>query len=633
MIQDLRKYTDNFAFKLLLGFLSLTFVISFGVGSFFGARKEVVARVDETEILARDYQRMYNQQLNSLRQRLGDNADQIAQQLNLRQQVFSQLIDRQLLLNTAESMNLQVTDLEVQEYIRQQPFFQKEGRFDFETYQAILSQNRIPVEEYETSLRMDLLLQKKQQLLTAGIILSERDVEQRFRLQHEQVEVRFLELAPSAFYDQVEVSLEEARAYYDENPNDFQTEPAYRVDYFTLRLADVTNADEVRERAVRRYYERNADAYTTPTQVRARHILLRLSAEADEVLRLEKRKQLEDLKQQLEAGADFATLAEEYSQDGTSANGGDLGWFSPGEMVPAFENAAFALEAGQVSDVVESPFGMHLIKVEERRESTQQELEEVREDIVATLAEELAQRSLDEARDTFRATFDTKSLNAWAQQYDQEVTTSDRFAASDVIPQLGSAQGLVRMVAAQQQGAHDVWVRNPSQGYVFYQLKETRDPERRPFEEVQREAEQAVREQKAQQFAASQAQEWVKKLQDQTATLDEYAAQLGREVVTTAFNAETRFLPEVGDNPAFREQALQLDADHRAAMSVHEGRTDLLVFERRFVDVENAASLRSRIRNELRQELREAITSKQIEALRADAVIEIVDPAFQSVGG
>ncbi|MEC8285304.1 MAG: SurA N-terminal domain-containing protein, partial [SAR324 cluster bacterium] len=209
MIQDLRKYTDNFLFKLLLGFISVTFVISFGMGSFFGDRKEVIARVDETEILQRDFQRMYGQQLESLRQRLGENADQIAQQVNLRQQVFQQLIDRQLLLNMAESLNLRATDLEVQEYIRQQPYFQKNGQFDFETYETLLSQNRLPTEDYEESIRLDLLLQKKQQLLTAGIIISERDVEQRFQLQNEKLEVRTLQLLPQVFLDEVSVSEEQ----------------------------------------------------------------------------------------------------------------------------------------------------------------------------------------------------------------------------------------------------------------------------------------------------------------------------------------------------------------------------------------------------------------------------------------
>ena len=385
MIQDLRKYTDSFLFKLLLGFISVTFVISFGMGSFFGDRKEVIARVDETEILQRDFQRMYGQQLESLRQRLGENADQIAQQVNLRQQVFQQLIDRQLLLNMAESLNLRATDLEVQEYIRQQPYFQKNGQFDFETYETLLSQNRLPTEDYEESIRLDLLLQKKQQLLTAGIIISERDVEQRFQLQNEKLEVRTLQLLPQVFLDEVSVSEEQAQQYYQENPDEFQTLPRYRLAYFILGINDLTKVEDVRERAIRRYYERNIETYTTPPEVRARHILLRVPGDANDEAKAERRQQLQEVRERIVAGAGFAKEAKEISQDMTKEKGGDLGWFKPGEMVPAFESAAFGLQPGEMSDIVESPFGLHLIKVEERREGGQQPIEEVREEIVAIL--------------------------------------------------------------------------------------------------------------------------------------------------------------------------------------------------------------------------------------------------------
>ena len=158
---------------------------------------------------------------------------------HINKQVFQQLIDRQLLLNMAESLNLRATDLEVQEYIRQQPYFQKNGQFDFETYETLLSQNRLPTEEYEESVRLDLLLQKKQQLLTAGIIISERDVEQRFQLQNEKLEVRTLQLLPRVFLDEVSVSEEQAQQYYQENPDEFQTLPRYRLAYFTVGINDL----------------------------------------------------------------------------------------------------------------------------------------------------------------------------------------------------------------------------------------------------------------------------------------------------------------------------------------------------------------------------------------------------------
>ena len=161
-----------------------------------------------------------------------------------------------------------------------------------------------------------------------------------------------------------------------------------------MGINDLTKVEDVRERAVRRYYERNIETYTTPPEVRARHILLRLPGDADDAAKAERRQQLQEVRERIVDGADFAEEAKEVSQDMTKEKGGDLGWFKPGEMVPAFESAAFGLQPGEMSDIVESPFGLHLIKVEERREGGQQPIEEVREEIVAILAEEMAQREL-----------------------------------------------------------------------------------------------------------------------------------------------------------------------------------------------------------------------------------------------
>ncbi len=161
MIQELREYSKSIFFKILLGIIAITFVLSFGVGGFFGDRKEVIAIVNDNEILLREYRAAYQNRIQSLRQQFGESADQIAEQINLRQQVFEQLIDRYLLLSEAAEMNLMTTDLELQDYIRNQPFFQKNGQFDYGTYETVLSQNRIVRHEYENSLRTDILVTKK----------------------------------------------------------------------------------------------------------------------------------------------------------------------------------------------------------------------------------------------------------------------------------------------------------------------------------------------------------------------------------------------------------------------------------------------------------------------------------------
>ena len=126
--------------------------------------------------MLREYRDAYQNRIQALRQQFGESADQIAEQINLRQQVFEQLIDRYLLLSEAADMNLMTTDLELQDHIRNQPFFQKNGQFDYATYETVLSQNRIVRHEYENSLRADILLTKKQQLFGAGLVINDREV-------------------------------------------------------------------------------------------------------------------------------------------------------------------------------------------------------------------------------------------------------------------------------------------------------------------------------------------------------------------------------------------------------------------------------------------------------------------------
>ena len=165
---------------------------------------------------------------------------------------------------------------------------------------------------------------------------------------------------------------------------------------------------------------------------------------------------------------------------------------------------------------------------------------------------------------------------------------------------------------------------------MFYQIQEKQDSQIRPFEEVREIATTQVREKLARELAQQKGEGWLTELRSRPATLERIAEELELEVATISFNASTRFLPEIGDNPEFRKLSLKLDDSNPAAISVYEGRTDLIVFNRRFVDVENPDTARERIRKNLRLELQRAIESKQIEALRSTAMIEVIDPVFRT---
>ena len=630
MIQELREYSNNIFFKLLMGVIAVTFVLSFGVGGFFGDRKEVVAKVNDQEILLKEYREAYQNRLGALQQQFGENAEQFAEQLNLRQQVFNQLIDRHLLLTDAAELNLVATDLELQDYIRKQPFFQQNGQFDYDTYETVLSQNRIVRHEYEASLRADILLTKKQQLLGTGLVISDNEVEQTFRRNFEKIEVEYVYFDPQVFVEKTTAEDAELRKYLQDNPQNFQTLNKFRMEYFTISADYYQDNVKVREREVRRYYKKYTDNYVTPPEVKARHILLKLVPDAPENEQQEKREQLNKLLAEIKAGSSFEELAKKHSEDGTSADGGDLGWFKPGEMVPAFESAAFALEAGQVSEIVQSPFGLHLIKVEERKDEITKSLDEAREEITLILAESRAQKRLEEDLDRL-AGLAGEAFTDEAQKLNKEVLNAEWFDRTEVIPGLGSAAALVPELVSRKAGEMGVWKRNPVLGHVIYRLTETKIPETRLFEDAKEDVFKAVRLEKAKTVALESAKKALTQLEAGT-KLNKLVKKHGLKTETLEFTANTRFLPNIGDNTEFRKVGLHLNENSLFGLSIDGNRADLILFKKRSLSEDKALEQKDKVRAQLLQNMRQALLSKELKRLRDSATIEVINPVFGTPG-
>ncbi len=631
MIQEFREYSESLGFKIILGIVAVSLVISLGVGSFFGDRKEVVALVNGREILMKDFRRAYSNRLEALRQQLGENTERFAEQMNLRQQVMQQLVDQELLLGEAEDLNVMVTDLELQDYIRQQPYFQRNGQFDAEVYKEVLRQNRIPLFEYEDGLRRDLLVQKKQRLLGIGLAVSDAEVERAYRQQYEQVELSYVHFDPAAFLDQVAPTDDELKAYHEGHPDEFQSAAQYQIEYFTLKLSQFNQADKVREREVRRYFERNLDSFTTPPEVKARHILFKLDPEASDVLKEERRTALEAVRARIVAGEDFAAVAQELSEDLSAQQGGDLGWFKPGEMVPAFEQAAFELAPGELSQVVESPFGLHLIQVDDRKEQVEQGLDDVREEIISILADQRAESDLEEALVRVDETVGRKPLAELATSYNTEVKDSQLFSRETVVPGIGSVAGLMGQLDGKPVEATGVWQRNPVQGHVVWKLTAYEAPAPLNFEEARDQVLEAVRREQALERAKAEAAVALEQAQ-QGVSLTSVAEARGLEVAPMTFAAGTRFLPELGDNQEFRKIALHLSPDQQFGLSENGNRVDLIQFQQRTLDETDVDQRKAAVRANLRRLQQQAILEKEVKRLRETASIEITTPLLQLPG-
>ena len=627
MIQELREYSNSIFFKILLGVIAITFVLSFGVGGFFGDRKEVIATVNDNEILLREYREAYQNRIQALRQQFGESADQIAEQINLRQQVFEQLIDRYLLLSEAADMNLMTTDLELQDYIRNQPFFQKNGQFDYATYETVLSQNRIVRHEYENSLRADILLTKKQQLIGAGLVINDREVEQAYRRDFEKIEVDYVYFDPQVFIDQTNADESELRQYLLENPEQFKTLNQFRMEYFPLYTDDYKDIVNVREREIRRYYKKYEDNFVTPAEIKARHILFKLAPDATEELLQKKRQQLGKLLDQIKEGASFEELAIKHSEDGTAVEGGDLGWCKPGEMVSEFENSAFAMETGQVSEIVRSPFGLHLIKVEQRKQEVTKSLDEVRDEITEILAESRAQKLLDEELEKLLE-LAGESFAEEAQRLSKEVKKSEWFDRNDVIPGLGSVNELIAELELRKQGEMGIWKRNPVMGHVIYRVGETKEPVVRNFEDAESDVENAVRLEKAEVLSLEAAKKTLTQVRGGEG-FESLAQKQGLSTEIMEFTVNTRFLPLLGDNSEFRKVGLHLNENEPFGLSVNEKRADLIRFRKRTFADGNTEEQKENVRTQLLQNLQQALLSKELKRLRESAEIEVINPVFR----
>jgi len=242
-------------------------------------------------------------------------------------------------------------------------------------------------------------------LVVDGVSVSDAEIEDRYRQDREQVNVGFVRLSSADVAKTATVSDADVEKWVADHPDRYRTPPRVRVRYAAYLPKDFAALAAPSENEVKAYYdEHRDDRFTAPEEVRARHILIKLPPAADEKARAAARTKAEDVLAKVKKGGDFAKLAQDVSEDaGTAGKGGDLGLFSRGHMVPAFDTAAFALEPGAVSDVVETPFGFHIIKLIARVAPERLQFEPTKPRIKEYILKTRRQQHLDEFVSSLRA--------------------------------------------------------------------------------------------------------------------------------------------------------------------------------------------------------------------------------------
>jgi len=383
-IQSIKDNSQGMIAKIIVGLIVLTFAL-FGVDAIVGGggagQKAAVVNGDEIseiELLrASDFfkRRMLSE--------MGENADPdlIDDQL-VRSRALEELIQRQLMLQVAGQQDIHVAEGRIDQAILQNKNFQTNGVFDRNIYEYTLRNLQMTPRDYKTQLTRDLLIQQTQLGLAASAFITPAEVQLLARIDRQLRDFSFLKISAAQLADDVSISDADVKAFYEENQSAYMSEESLNIEYLELKQADFAANIEVDDAELEQLYQQETAVLAEQQERRSAHILIttdeRSSDEAEALIT--------ELQTKLSQGEDFAELAKAHSDDsGSAENGGDLGFSEKGAFVPEFDDVLFALNEGEVSDVVETEFGYHLIRLEELRTPQAPSLEQERERLSSEL--------------------------------------------------------------------------------------------------------------------------------------------------------------------------------------------------------------------------------------------------------
>ena len=629
MLDLMRRHAGSWIIKAIMAAVALTFV-----GGFLflpGLRKGfdddgIIAEVDGIRITKEHWQKVYQNMVRNYRNMYKEKfTEEMIQRLGLERKALDGLIDRILATNEAERLGIRVSDAEVRDAVYKYPAFQRDGRFDMEMYQRLLSYNRLSPAEFETSERERLVLSKLEGLIRDGVRVSDEELYDDYSIKNDKVNLEFLELNPMKLERDITPSEEELKEYFDAHSEEFKVPPKVKVEYLTFKHDKHREEVEVTEEDVEEYYDLNSEKYAEPEKIEARHILIKTAAADGEEEKAKKRAKIESLLAQARGGVDFSLLATQHSEDaGTAKKGGDLGFFERGKMVPQFDEAAFALKPGEISDVVESRYGFHIIKVDDYAESHIKTLDEVKEEINKALSGERATRLAKRRAEAVQSeVLNSGDLASYVEGEKVVLTTSDFFTAGDAVPGIGRNPKFFNSADVLSIGgvSEVIPIRRE---FVIVKLLERVESRPAEFEEVKDKVEREVKKEKAASLARERAEAILEELKGGK-SMDDVATEDVPIKETGLFSRERDYIPKVGMSTEIKEAAFHLTGEKTLIPEAFEIRNRFIIVrlkEREVPDRDAFEAEKERLRADLIRAKQRRAMEIWKEGLRDRAVIK-----------
>jgi len=484
MLDFMRRKAQSIYIQALILIIVLVFVF-WGAETSQKGGPDAIATVNDQSISLQQYQRSYDQTISRYQEQFGGTLPSgLLEALNLKQQVLNQLIQELVMQQGAKEAGLIVGSDEVRKVIQTMDAFREEGIFKLDRYKKLLASSKMTTDDFEDSVRKDLLHTKILAHLSRFVRVSDSELKDRFAFDNDQLKLEYVAFSADGFRNSGPVADEALHVFFEGRKQAYLTEPQVKLRYITFLNEQALATIQVSDQEIEQYYKLNPDRFSAPEQRQARHILLRSDAKDSADLQAAKRKKLETILALAKAGKDFSQLAKENSEDSSGENGGDLGFFSKGQMVPPFAEAAFSLKEGEVSTIVETQFGLHLIKLEKIKPANVTTLAQAREQIITELK---AQRSKDVtfqlAHQAYEGIIQAGSLDKYAASAATPAQTTDYFTQASPPPALAGQPALLKTIFSLKKGELSSLLEIKG-GYTIVYLDEVKEPQVPPLAEV-----------------------------------------------------------------------------------------------------------------------------------------------------
>jgi peptidyl-prolyl cis-trans isomerase D len=575
MLNLIRQHADSWMVKTVLWMIIFAFLgtifYSWGMGGAPGSRGGVVATVEGVEIPYSQYDKTFNNLINFYRDQFKNQfSEDLIQRLDLKTQALDALIHRKLLLLESDNLNIQVSDEELVSHIQSFPAFQKDNQYNQTYYDNYIQFNRLTHLGFEEGQREALRIEKLEKMISGNTLVSQTEILDEFKNVEESVKFDYITFSEDHFEIAEPVNETDLKSYYDKNKVQFEVPNQIKVDYVKVTPKDFENSIVPNEEDIQEYYDTKISTFRVPKKYTASHILFQLEpTELDEkASEEEKQKATEDAakKEALDAlkkirdGADFKKLAEELSDDPSSGdNGGSLGEFPKGTMVPEFEAALEKLQSGEVSEPVKSPFGYHIIRLEKKTDERIKPLAEVKDAVVqsikVTKARQKARRIV---KRISKSTQKGSPFSESATDQKTEVKSSDFISRKKhIIADVGPAPEFFNAAFSLADDQVSDPIHTFEASYIL-KVKERKPAYIPDLDSVRKEVQEKARSDANKKLSSKKFKEFAGKLESGK-DLGKIAKELKMDIQHTPFFSRADSIPGVGDFQNIKDQVFPLE--------------------------------------------------------------------------